>query len=105
MNYSKSTSDYNNKTEKFLIKVFFNHSLKEDEDYKKCPDFCDLEIAPVCGSDGETYPNKCLLKKKSCKSNSEIVMEHPGRCEIESKKNYDKSIEIYIETKFELIIF
>ena len=96
MNYSKSISDQSNITEKFVLNIFFNHSIKGAPD---CPDFCDLDYDPVCGSDGKTYPSICNLKKASCKSNNtEISVVHPGGCEFESKKNYGKSIQIIVKT-------
>ena len=35
---------------------------------------------PVCGTDGKTYPNKCVLDIATCKSNGKIQFKHKGVC-------------------------
>ena len=48
----------------------------------KCPNKieCPKEKDPVCGTDGNTYPNECLLKARSCEENRTIAVKHPGQC-------------------------
>ena len=47
--------------------------------YCECP-VCDLHYAPVCGSNGITYNNECLLKKASCTMEKDIEIAGNGPC-------------------------
>ncbi|CAB4028790.1 agrin-like isoform X1, partial [Paramuricea clavata] len=44
-----------------------------------CP-VCSLTPAPVCGSDGVTYNNECLLKRAGCVSMTTITVARNGSC-------------------------
>merc|ERR1711993_82019 len=45
------------------------------------PLLCPRDRRPVCGSDGETYPNECLLKQASCRGRFEQIKKiHSGPC-------------------------
>lgn len=41
---------------------------------------CAKEKDPVCGTDGETYLNECILKAESCDSNTSVGVKHAGPC-------------------------
>lgn len=45
----------------------------------ECPT-CPKSKNPVCGSDGKTYPNKCELKRVSCKAQVPLKMTSKGKC-------------------------
>ncbi|XP_054001386.1 agrin-like isoform X3 [Hylaeus anthracinus] len=53
-----------------------------------CPSKCESsekefeESEKVCGSNGKTYANECLLKAASCKSQTEITVSFIGDCEL-----------------------
>ncbi|XP_059102222.1 serine protease inhibitor Kazal-type 6 isoform X2 [Peromyscus eremicus] len=42
--------------------------------------FCTRESDPLCGSDGQTYGNKCAFCKAMVKSSGKINLKHHGKC-------------------------
>lgn len=46
----------------------------------KCPYTCGGPYRPVCGSDGKTYPNECVLNVSACEHDEDIVVVHEGTC-------------------------
>ena len=46
----------------------------------KCSQVCPKILKPVCGSDGKTYNNECLLNIVKCESNGKIVKKQDGPC-------------------------
>ncbi|CAG0906268.1 unnamed protein product [Cyprideis torosa] len=42
---------------------------------------CTREYRPVCGSDGRTYANACILNRAYCETDNTLNMAHPGPCD------------------------
>jgi len=53
---------------------------------EKCDTICPMYYDPVCGSNGKTYSNDCVLGVDNCKNDSEdITVASEGECEIKVK--------------------
>jgi len=51
-----------------------------------CATFCIFSFEPVCGSDGKTYSNTCLLEVEACNSKKAIEVAAKGPCKTKPKK-------------------
>ena len=43
---------------------------------------------PVCGSDGKSYANDCVMEFESCISKTEINVAKQGECSTNSENSY-----------------
>uniref|UniRef100_A0AAV1VHS3 Kazal-like domain-containing protein n=1 Tax=Peronospora matthiolae TaxID=2874970 RepID=A0AAV1VHS3_9STRA len=50
------------------------------DDFRNCPDLCVQTYEPVCGSDGVTHNNICMLRAVACYDPS-ITLAYEGACE------------------------
>lgn len=48
-----------------------------------CPNACPMSYIPVCGNDGKTYSNLCLLQIETCVSKRQISVAYEGECQVE----------------------
>ena len=42
---------------------------------------CSEKLQPVCGSDGKTYTNECVLNVENCKEGTSVIIAKQGACE------------------------
>jgi hypothetical protein len=45
----------------------------------KCAVFCNKDMRPVCGSNGKTYPNSCVLENTMC-NDDKLGLAYEGLC-------------------------
>ena len=45
-----------------------------------CDISCTADYSPVCGSDGKTYANQCILKAEACLQKTTITVTKAGKC-------------------------
>ena len=46
-----------------------------------CPETCDNDYSPVCGTDGTTYSNMCHLTQTACVIGStDLIVDYEGEC-------------------------
>lgn len=45
-----------------------------------CPQICTADYNPVCGTDGQTYDNKCQMRVTACSQGMMIKVKSHGSC-------------------------
>ena len=55
----------------------------------ECEGRCDRKYSPVCGSDGETYNNRCLLEHADClNAFVSIIVASEGACDSRGETDF-----------------
>ncbi|KAI5162655.1 serine protease inhibitor Kazal-type 6-like [Manis pentadactyla] len=64
----------------FLSGVFSQGGQVDCSEFQDPNMFCTKELNTHCGSDGQTYGNRCAFCKAVVKSGGKISLKHYGKC-------------------------
>ena len=61
-----------------------------------CEQGCPKEVDLVCGSDGITYNNECIMKQTACQTNTMITVRRGGDCgEYDALRPFSLEVFVY----------
>ena len=59
---------------------YFRYFIKPSVFAGSCDFVCADIYAPVCGTDGKTYGNKCSMQLEACTQKKNVSVAHNGEC-------------------------
>ncbi|CAG5104589.1 Oidioi.mRNA.OKI2018_I69.chr1.g1365.t1.cds [Oikopleura dioica] len=62
----------------------------------ECLRGCTLNLLPVCGTDGNSYPNSCVLTERKCSDSPDLQILHHGFCH---RTIHNDDYDEYMEAK------
>ena len=45
-----------------------------------CPEVCPKIFKPVCGTDGVSYNNECIMLMENCGNERSVTVDYKGKC-------------------------
>ncbi|CAG7734118.1 unnamed protein product, partial [Allacma fusca] len=56
------------------------HLDEERRPICRCGEVCTMDFNPVCGSDGKTYANECVMRTEACRTQRDLRIIYRGKC-------------------------